>query len=118
MQNALSATRKNTGKKLDSLSATIPTGVLGIFLDVNRHLASWLAREVSKLCLGSEKLIPDCHSRGKTSFHHVIEIQHCGPVVPLPSLALFSRAEHYTPSISSRTSLFAAVIDAELRTDQ
>lgn len=45
IQKALSFASKSIGKKLDFLSATVPTGMLGIFLKVDQRFASWLGKK-------------------------------------------------------------------------
>lgn len=49
MQNALLKLHENAGRKLDGLSATVLTDVLGKFLEIDQRLAFWLAREVRQL---------------------------------------------------------------------
>lgn len=117
MQNALSALYKNTDNKLDRLSATIPTGMLRTSLKVNNGLASWLLGEAKKLYLECGTFTFSRHSQNEQSHQHAIYSQHEGPVVSLPSLAFFSRAEHYI-LFFFYTSLLAAVIGAELYTNR
>lgn len=50
MQKALLAFHGNTSKKFDRFSATVSTGVVGNFLELDQPLPSRLARDVSKLC--------------------------------------------------------------------
>lgn len=87
---------KNIGKKLGSPSAVIPTGMLGTSLEVDQRLIFWLEGEVRELCPDGVTLSRNWQNRNRQCQQHAIQAQHPGPVLSLRSLALFSRAKHYT----------------------
>lgn len=80
--------------------------------------AFWLAKKGSKLCPNRDTLTCSYQTRSGQSHKQAIQAQHHGPVGPLPFVAVSSRSKRYTPFLFFRTSLPAAVNDAELHTDR
>lgn len=50
VQKALSASQKRSGKILDNIFSSLPSGMLGIAIKVDQSLQSWLCREVREFC--------------------------------------------------------------------
>lgn len=118
MHKDLSDLPKDTGKKLDSLFATIPTGSFELSFEENQRFAFWLAKAVSKHCPDRDTLDPSWHTRGKQFREHAIQThRHCA-VVPQLCFALSSRAKHDSPSFFYYTSLLVAFLHAERLTEQ
>lgn len=116
MQKALLALCKRNDKKLDRLSETIPTDMLGISSKVVPRLAFWLAEDVSELCPDRDTFTRYWHSWSEHSRQHAMPTQRHGSVVPLRSLIFFSGAEHYNFFLSSHNSFLASVMDVVVHT--
>lgn len=112
-----SLTKTSPGSWTVSLQRLPPVGSKSLF-EVRHRLASSLAREVRDLCSDPDLLISSCNSQSEQSQQHAIQFQHHSPVIPLPTLVLSFRAEHYDPFRFSRTNLLATVIDAKLHADR
>lgn len=118
MHRNLSALRITSGKKLDRLSAAILTRLLGVPLKINECLSFCLARVRSDFCTDGGALVQNGHKQTEQSQHHAIQSQAHASVVPLRALSLSSRPELYTLSLLYRTTLVAAIINAELLSAQ
>lgn len=118
MKKAFSVPHKTIGKKFNRMSATFPTGIIGISLEADQHLAFCLARKVSKLSFDGDILTSSWHNQSKQFHKQAMKTQHHASVMFYLLFTLCSRAEQYTPSLFSHLSLLAAIIDAKLFSEQ
>lgn len=81
-------------------------------------MAFWLARKISKLCTDREALVRNRHNQSEQSQKHDVQTRAHASVVPLYSLLLPSRGEHYTTFLLSHTTVLAAVVNGELLSKQ